>query len=157
MSNLSVHHEPAFQVIGLCTRTSNKENMTGNGPIAAIWQQFFRENTIEQIPNKIDDTLYVLYYDYASNKDGEYTFLLGIRVSSFDNIPLGMIGKQVPAEQRTTFLTPKGPLIAGIIQTWMSIWALEDEKRIYGVDYEMHDVRSQHPTEAQAEIHIGIH
>jgi len=41
----------------------------------------------EQIPNKTNANIIAAYTDYASDKDGDYTFVLGAKVNSGKEIP----------------------------------------------------------------------
>lgn len=158
MSSLNVYFEPIFHVVGIATRTSNKEAFEA-GTIGALWQQFVKENVFNKIPHKIDNTILALYYDYENGKDGYYTILIGVRVHSIKDVPKGLIIKEVPAERRKVFTTAQGSQIAVVVGTWQDIWNLESHKKLsrsYVCDYELYDDRSKDSNNAIVEIHIGI-
>jgi predicted transcriptional regulator YdeE len=160
MSNGILKAGNGFDVMGITARTSNLAEFYGSGTIGQVWQKFFAEQVLAEIPNKTDNDILALYCDYASDKDGEYTFLLGARVNNVDEIPEGMVVKHVPAGNYEVFTTQPGLLSEVVIQQWQKIWTLEDEdklnNRTYKVDYEVYDARSQDPENAVVEIYIGV-
>src|SRR5262249_49357064 len=85
--NPNLANEPGFTVIGIEARTSNAKEMTPDGVIGKQWARFVKENLAAQIPNKADAAVVALYTDYGGDKDGEYTFLLGARVTSESQVP----------------------------------------------------------------------
>lgn len=150
--------ESAFDVIGITVRCSTQEAIRNN-TIGKLWQRFFEDQIFTKIPNKIDTTLLALYYDFESDKSGEYTTLIGVRVSSIKEVPAGMVAKHVPADNREVFLTEQGPMGQVVFGTWQKIWQLEDAgklKHSYTVDYELYDERSRDLQNAQVEIHVGV-
>lgn len=154
-----IEQQKPFLVAGIAIRTSNKENMSGPGPIAHLWQRFLGENCMAQIPHKIDNALFVLYYDYENDRNGAYSFLIGARVSSGEQLPAGFVSVLVPAQQYAVFLSLPGDITQVSFATWQEIWRAEDEKTInrrYAVDYEIYDERAADPAHAQVAIHIGI-
>jgi predicted transcriptional regulator YdeE len=40
-----------------------------------------QENLAAQIPDKTDSSILAVYTDYASDQDGEYTFVIGARAA----------------------------------------------------------------------------
>ncbi len=75
-----VVEQPEFSVIGIQVRTSNAKEMTGGGAIPKQWAKFFKEGIADKIPNKVDSTIYAVYTDYASDRNGEYDFIIGMKV-----------------------------------------------------------------------------
>ncbi|MDI6438822.1 hypothetical protein FCL43_023245, partial [Enterobacter hormaechei] len=51
------------------------------------WEQFYANNVLAKIPNKINNEVYSIYTDYTSDHTGEYTTIIGAAVTSLDNIP----------------------------------------------------------------------
>lgn len=151
------NYEPAFDVIGIGIRTTNQDAAT-QGTIGMLWQQFFVESIGAAIPNKIDNNLIAVYYDFEHDRHGEYNLVIGARVSSIEEIPAGMIAVRVPAQQRIIFTSKVGLRGEVVVELWNDIWTLEDNgslNRAYSADYEIYDERSQNPQQAQVEIHIG--
>jgi len=158
--NPKLANEPGFTVIGIEARTSNAKEMTPDGVIGKQWARFVKENLAAQIPNKADAAVVALYTDYASDKDGEYTFLLGARVTSASQAPAGMAANRVPSGRYAIFASEKGPVAKVVVETWQKIWSIAKGSpggdRAYQTDYEVYDERAASPQEAQVEIHIGI-
>jgi predicted transcriptional regulator YdeE len=158
--NPEIFKEGGFTVIGISVRTSNAREMTPDGVIGKQWARFMQENLAARIPNKADPAIYAVYTDYTSDKDGEYTFILGARVSSEVQVPEGMVAQKVRAGQYAIFTSEKGPVAKVVSDTWRKIWAIPKSSpggdRAYETDYEVYGERASNPHEAQVEVHIGI-
>jgi predicted transcriptional regulator YdeE len=143
-----------FFIIGLSIRTTN-ENEQSATDIPALWNKFMSENTIENIPNKIDSSIYAVYTEYEKDYTKPYTTILGCKVSSLENIPTGMIGKTIAKETYKQF-TAKGKLADGIvIQKWIEIWNT-DLKRKYTADFEIYGEKASNPENAEVPIFIAL-
>jgi predicted transcriptional regulator YdeE len=97
-----------FSVIGIQVRTSNAKEMTGGGTIPKQWARFFAEGVAARIPNKVDTRIYAVYTGYASDRDGEYDFIIGMKVSSVSDVPPGMVAKTVPKGKYAIVCERKG-------------------------------------------------
>jgi len=158
--NPKVVEEAGFSVIGIAERTTNAKEMSGEGVIGKQWGRFMQENLLAQIPNKADSSIIAVITDYASDKDGEYTHLIGARVTSTADVPAGMVVKKVPAGKYAIFTSDKGPVARVVVGTWQRIWAQPKNApggiRAYKADYEVYDERAMDPQNAQMDIHLGI-
>ena len=158
--NPRVVDEAGFVVIGIEARTNNVQEMSTFGVIARQWQRFFRENLVAKIPNKADSSILAVYSDYASDKNGEYSFLIGTRVNSPEGVPPGMIAKRVPAGRYAIFTSRTGPVEKIVPEIWKEIWSASRSTlggdRAYIADYEVYDSRASDPKNAQVEVHVGI-
>ena len=56
----------AFKIIGISVRTTN-ENGQSSKDIPFLWNKFFEENILEQIPNKIGKDIYCVYTDFRKD------------------------------------------------------------------------------------------
>jgi predicted transcriptional regulator YdeE len=143
-----------FYIIGLSVRTTN-ENGQSLADIPALWNTFMTENTIESIPNKIDNSIYCMYTEYEKDYTKPYTTILGCKVSGLDNIPQGMIGKTIAKETYKQF-TAKGNLSEGAVyQKWIAIWN-SDLNRKYTADFEIYAEKASNPENAEVPIFIAI-
>lgn len=143
-----------FFIIGLSIRTTNENNQSATD-IPALWNKFMTENTIENIPNKIDNAIYSIYTEYEKDYTKPYTTILGCKVSSLDNIPTGMTGKTIAKETYKQF-TAKGNLADGIvIQKWIEIWNT-DLNRKYTADFEIYGEKASNPENAEVPIFIAL-
>jgi predicted transcriptional regulator YdeE len=156
---------PGFDVIGISARTSNAAERAGKGVIPALWQRFIAEDLAKKIAPDSRHTLVALYTDYASDKDGEYTVVIGIR-TRYDMpwlhdqaeiaVPAGMVKYYVPGQNYEVYVSQPGSLWEEVAKTWQQIWAEEDRGRInrsYKVDYEVYANGIESMT---AEIYVGV-
>src|ERR1700722_7657194 len=122
--NPRVVQQDGFTVVGIAVRTSNAEQMTEARPIGKQWERLFKEGVLAAIPNKSDGNIVAVYSEYASDKDGEYTYLLGARVMKAENVPAGMTVKNVPAGRYALFTSEKGPVQKVVVEMWQRVWAV---------------------------------
>jgi predicted transcriptional regulator YdeE len=153
--------QPEFSVIGIQARTSNAKEVKGGGAIPKQWDRFFKEGIADKIPNKVDSTIYAVYTNYASDYNGEYDFIVGMKVSSVPAVPLGMVVKKVPQGKYAVVASAKGPVAQVVPQAWQRIYTLDDNKqlggaRAYKADFEVYHQRSQNPQESQVDLYIGL-
>jgi len=150
---------PGFTVIGIEARTDNAKESTANGIIPKQWQKFFSEGMIGQIQNKTGSNLYAVYSDYASDHNGEYTYVVGAAVKDGTAAPTGMVVRRVSAGQYAVLTTDVGPFAKVVPAAWQRIFKLEEEgklKRAYKTDFEIYDQRAQDPQNAQIDIYVGV-
>lgn len=151
MNNVTV--EP-FKVIGIEVRTTN-ENEQAAKDIPLLWDKFMKENVLDNIPNKIDNTVYSIYTEYEKDHTKPYTTLLGCKVESLEHIPEGMVGKSFDGGDYIKFTT-KGNLAEGlVINEWVKIWNM-DLDRIFTADFEMYSEKAQNPSDAEVDILIAV-
>jgi predicted transcriptional regulator YdeE len=150
---------PGFTVIGISARTDNAKESTPDGIIPKQWQKFFSEGMPAKIPDTNGANLYAVYADYASDHNGEYTYVVGAGVKDGTAAPSGMVVKRVLAGQYAVFTTEKGPFAKVVPAAWQRIFKLEEEgklKRAYKTDFEVYDQRAQDPQNAQMDIYVGL-
>jgi predicted transcriptional regulator YdeE len=152
--------EAGFVVVGVEARTTNAREMTPDGIIGRQWQRFMAENLLAQIPNRADSSILAVYTDYASDKEGEYTYVLGARVNATKDVPPGMVAKKIPAGQYAIFTSEKGAVEKVVPSIWEKINSLPKSApggdRAYQADYEVYDERAANPRQAQVDVHVGI-
>ena len=155
VSDREIILQPGALVVGIAGRTSNAREMSGSGIIARQWERFIRENMIAQIPERIDSAVVAVYTDYASDQEGEYTFVIGARVRANEEAPAGMVAKIVPAGRYAVFVSERGPVGNVVMKTWQRIWAAGID-RAYRADYEVYDERAGDPANALVEVRVGV-
>jgi predicted transcriptional regulator YdeE len=153
--------QPEFSVIGIQARTSNAKEVTGGGAIPKQWEMFFKEGIVDKIPNKVDSTIYAVYTGYASDRDSEYDFVIGMKVSDASAVPPAMVAKKVPKGKYAVVTSAKGPVAQVVPQAWQQVYSLDDNKqlggdRAYKADFEVYDERSQNPQDSQIDIYVGV-
>jgi predicted transcriptional regulator YdeE len=150
-----------FSVIGIEARTNNAREMTNDGVIPRQWGKFFAGGILAKIPNKVDPNTYAVYTDYASDRNGDYTFFIGAKVSDTSTIPASMVAKKVQAGKFAVLVTARGPVQNVVPQAWQQIWSLEDKSQLggarsYKADFEIYDQRGRDPQDSQVNIYVGI-
>ena len=143
-----------FKVIGISIRTTNANNQSQQD-LGKLWGQFFAENIITKIPNKISSDILAIYTDYASDYTGEYTTIIGISVSTLKEIPSGLIGREFEADNFRKFVA-KGEMPSAVVNTWIDIWQRDKEfNRKYSYDFEVHGEKSKNGVNSEVEIFIA--
>jgi predicted transcriptional regulator YdeE len=143
-----------FCVIGISIRTTNENGQAGID-IPTLWNKFMTEGILQQIPNKIEDSIYCIYTEYEKDYTKPYTTILGCKVESLEIIPNGMIGKTF---EEATYVkhTAKGNLINGVVfNEWTKIWNSELD-RTYIADFEVYAEKAQNPENAEVDIFVAI-
>jgi predicted transcriptional regulator YdeE len=158
--NPRVMQQKGFTVVGIAVRTSNAEQTTPERPIGKQWERLFKEGVLAAIPNKEDGNIVALYTEYANDKDGLYTYVLGARVTKVENVPTGMVAKNVPAGRYAVFTSERGPVQKVVVEMWQKVWATPKSAlggdRAYKADYEVYDQRAQNPADSVVDLYIGI-
>lgn len=143
-----------LKIIGITVRTTNKDGQSARD-IGELWGQFYSQNLLETIPNKLSNDIYSIYTDYKSDFTDEYTTIIGLQVSSLDTIPSGLIGRQFLTETFEVF-TAKGEMPQAVMNTWLDIWQRDNElQRKYTYDFEFYGEKSQNGENSEVQIFIA--
>lgn len=149
----------AFDVIGISVRTNNSAEATGNGEIPKLWQRLFMQGILGAIPGRADDGIVAVYTDYASDADGDYTYILGAKVKTGTKPPNEMIAVTIPAGKYMQFVTAKGPGAEVVPPAWQQIYSYFQDpahpRRAFQSDYEVYADISD-PKTLQAHIFVGV-
>ena len=154
-------HEDEFSVVGIEVRTSNAKELTNDAVIGKQWQRFFQEGVLQKISNKTSENIYAVYSDYASDRNGEYSFMLGAKVQPGSVAPAGFVLKKVRAGNYAVVTSEKGPSKKVVPRAWQRVWAMEDQHelggaRAYQTDFELYDQRATDPQNAHVDLYIGL-
>jgi predicted transcriptional regulator YdeE len=158
-ANPRVEQQDGFTMVGISVRTSNAKERV-DSQIGKQWGRLMGDNLLAAIPNKADHNIVAVYTKYASDKNGEYTYVLGARVNKADEVPAGMVVQQVLPGRYAVFTSERGPVQQVVVATWKHIWEIPKDApggdRAYKTDFELYDQRAQNPADAVMEVHIGI-
>jgi predicted transcriptional regulator YdeE len=150
----------AFEVMGIEARTNNAAEAGPNGVIPKLWQRVVQQHALDGIPDRLDQNIYAVYTDYASDANRDYTLVLGAKVRPGTKTPDGMIVKTVPSGRYAVFTSDVGPVAKVVVQTWKQIWSYYQSpvngQRSYRADFEVYDQRAADPNHAQVDIYIGM-
>jgi predicted transcriptional regulator YdeE len=145
-----------FYVIGISTRTTN-ENGQSVKDIEALWSKFWGEEIQKQISNKVSDDIYAVYTNYETDFTGHYTTIVGLAVSSLENIPKGFVGITIETGVYQKFVS-KGKMPDAVFNTWLEIWGNKELnlKRAYKADFTIHGQKYYDGDEAEVETFISV-
>ncbi|HUB17561.1 MAG TPA: GyrI-like domain-containing protein [Acidobacteriaceae bacterium] len=154
-----VEDQDTFTVVGVTVRTNNAKEAGGQGQIPQLWQDAMQNGTLEQIPNKVGDSLIVVYSDYATDNTGDYNYTLGYKVSAVGKIPDGMVAKTIHAGRYAVLTSDQGPPQEVIPALWQHINSMTPQQmggaRAYQTDFETYgDVTDFNNMQMTA--HIGL-
>ena len=144
-------------LIGMEIRTNNEDEMNGLGKIENLGQRFYREG-LTKIETHVQDSIFAVYTDYESDETGWYTYFIGVKVHSLDEIPPGMKGKRIPATKYAKISTSMGKLPDVVIKKWQNIWEddLLKKKRAYTADFEVYDYSCFGAEQTEVVIYLAI-
>jgi predicted transcriptional regulator YdeE len=149
-----------FYVAGLSARTNNAAESSGQGRIPQLWAELFRSLPADSIENKVSHDIYAVYCEYESDHTGEYTYVLGYRVSSIDGLSGRLTAIRVPEGEYAVITSEEGPAMEVVPSVWRRIWALTPVElegvRAYKADFEVYDQRAQDPSRCQIDVYAGI-
>ena len=149
---------PEFLVIGLSARTTNAAEAGPNGVISKLWQRFSQgEVPTQGLALHESGEILATYTDYERDEHGPYTFTVGYRVTTLDDIPEGLSGAIVPAQIFARVMVEGDPAQA-IPATWEQIWKVfagEPYKRQFVGDVEVYSKDPDAGTRTAA-IMVGV-
>lgn len=144
-----------MKIIGITTKTTN-DNGKSAEDLGRLWERFYTENILDKIENKINSNIYSIYTDYKSDYSEEYTTMIGVEVSSLENIPDGLEGRKFPEQKFEKFFAV-GPMPNAVAETWKLIWEKDAElNRAYTYDYELYTEKSQKGDNSEVDIFIAV-
>jgi len=145
---------PPFKIIGISVESTN-ENGQAAQDLGELWGRFYSENIPGEIPNVIGDEVYSMYTDYETDYTRKYTAIIGLKVSSLEDIPDGMVGREFGGGTYTKFVA-KGTMPNAIVDTWKEIWSKDNLLgRKYTADFEVYGAQSQNGENSEVDIYIA--
>lgn len=141
-------------LVGISVRTNN-EQAQSKGDIAKLWENFFAQDIMTKIENKISNDIYCVYTNYESDHTADYTTFLGCAVSATaSDLSVGLETLIIPADKYLKFIS-EGQMPTCVLQTWLQIWGTE-YPRAYKADFDIYGVESQDPTNAKVTTYLSI-
>jgi predicted transcriptional regulator YdeE len=117
-------------------------------------ERFFKENILAKIPNKVNCNILALYTDYEGDHTKPYSWILGCEVSSLDEVPAALVGKEIPASKYAIFTT-QGAFPEGLIAAWEAVWQ-SNLPRSYTSDFEIYPSDFDPQINPQVKVYIAI-
>lgn len=144
-----------FHIVGISVRTSNTDGKS-IGDIHNLWKRFFSEEIVLSINNKVSDDVYCLYTDYDSDFMGEYTTIIGCKVSSMNKVPEGLVTKEIEASNYRVYVS-EGKISESVGETWNHIWAEgKNINRTYRADFDLYDKDASDPNNAIVKTYLSV-
>jgi predicted transcriptional regulator YdeE len=150
LETYAIDSKPSKAIIGIACRTSNQLAFQD---LPKHWEKFWRENIIDQIPNKTSSDIIALYCDYEGDYTQPYTHVIGCEVDLLTPLPEGMVAKIIPSGSYAVFQAI-GKQPEATIEKWIDIWKDPSLKRTYTGDYEVYGERFF--SDGQVDIFIAI-
>ncbi|MEO5903750.1 MAG: GyrI-like domain-containing protein [Gemmatimonadaceae bacterium] len=144
-------------IVGWEVRTTNQDEMDPHkAKIPGVWKRVYKEHLADSIPGpKEPGVLLGAYTRYQSDANGPYSLIVGTEVGDVDNVPEGMAGIVVLAQEYLIF-TASGEMPKAVVDGWGAVWkyfaADTTLKRAFTTDFERYD--SSKP--GVVEIHIAV-
>lgn len=131
-----------FTVAGREARTSNAREMSGEGVIGKMWNS--------GVP--ASSPIVAVYSEYESDKDGEYSYLLGRKMGEAETVPRELahctvLGGQYLHLQVAGSISPEA-----VMGLWRQVWEMEHVgkiERAYQTDFELYG-------EAGFDLYVGV-
>ncbi|NDW18806.1 AraC family transcriptional regulator [Dysgonomonas sp. 216] len=144
----------SFLIVGIAIRTTNKDGQSQKD-INNLWNEFMYGQIPAYIPHKVSDDVYCVYTDYDSDFTGEYTTILGFKVSSANNLPEELVVKEIPASNYQVYDT-SGKIPDCVLDIWTNIWQKPDVDRVYRADFEVYDAKAQDPENSKVSVFLSV-
>ncbi|MFT3701310.1 MAG: GyrI-like domain-containing protein [Agriterribacter sp.] len=144
-----------FIIAGLSLKTATT-NTNGQSALDCqhLWETFKNAGYAENIPDKLGDEIYGVYYKYDGDSSKPFFYFVGVRINPGANINHPISTLRVPGG---TYLkmTSKGKMPGCVTDTWKAIWK-ENYPRTYVVDFEVYDERSSNWNDAEVDVYLSI-
>ena len=152
--NKTMEYKNGFKVIGIAVETTNEEGKSAED-IGRLWHKFYEEEIPQKIPSREGEEVYSIYTDYESDYQRKYTAIIGMKVSSLDSVPSGLVGREFEGGNYLKFVA-MGKMPDAVAKTWQQIWNEDEElNRKYTADFEIYDAKSQNGEGSEVAILIA--
>ena len=116
------------------------------------------EGLLRKIASRADNNIVAVYTEYASDKDGDYTYILSAKVKPGATTTSGMVQTTVRAGRFAVFTSDKGPVQQVVLANWKRIWESPKSQpggdRLYRSHFELYDERAADPKNTEMDILI---
>lgn len=144
-----------MQIIGieLETKTSNLNGKSGID-ISKLWEQFEKDKIFPKIPNRINNEILGVYFNYDGDYTETFSYMIGCVVMDGTDAPQGMKKITIPKSKYRKFVA-RGKMPDCIGEVWRLIWGTELD-RAYTYDYEVYGEKSQNWEDAEVDVFIAV-
>ena len=145
-----------FKLIGLAleNKTTN-ENGQSSGDCGNLWYTFEYGGYKEQIPDKLTDEVFAVYFNYEGDHTKPFSYFIGCKVEKGAKAPSGMVSLSVPKGKYQKIIA-KGKMPDCIGNAWKEIWS-SDIHRNFKYDFEVYGEKSKDPNNSEIGIFLSIY
>lgn len=144
-----------FKLIGLkLDRKTKNGNGASEKDCGELWQRFEAQKIPAQIPGRISDAVYAVYFDYENKENGLFSYFIGCKVEENAQAPENLDELIVPG-QAYYKETATGKMPGCISEAWKRIWD-SGISRKFGFDFEVYDERSRNWENAEVDIYLSV-
>lgn len=154
MQTTTVVRSPML-VIGVSTKAAYRQDHSAP-EIDQLWEKFLSEDVFNKIPEKANDSIVGLYYDYEKEGDElkSFHYLLGCEVTSLAQLPPGMIAREIPSSSYAHFVV-KGKFPETLQTTWKAI-SSSTLKRLLSGDLEIYTTENGKPNYTDVTVYVSV-
>lgn len=133
---MEVKQLPELVVKGITVRTNNEQEMSEQGKIPELWQQFWRDFSIEQ---ETGELAFGVYTNYESDHTGDFDVMAGVNSTSLEASE--KVQQLIIPAGKYLMFTNQGEMPKVVIDTWQLVWQCFSQpdphyKRAYTTDFE---------------------
>ena len=144
-----------IRLIGLkLEKKTTNENGQASIDCGNLWQRFENERILEAIPNKLNNNIFAVYYDYEKDETKPYSYFIGCEADEATEVPKGLDGLLIPS-QNYVKIPVQGIMTGCVANAWKEIWASKMDRQ-FGFDFEVYDERSKDWNNAELDIFISV-
>ena len=143
-----------MSLVGMSVRTNNgNESEAATQKIAPLWQAFMKEYG-EQILGMLP--VYGVYYDYASDMDGDYSLMTAVEAGAIEAGEEGTLTPLTIEGGNYLCFSATGEMPQAVISLWQQVWDYFSRpdcpyRRQYLTDFECYG------EVGKVDIYIGVH
>lgn len=133
-------------------KTTN-QNGQSSKDCGNLWQRFEQEKIFEQIPDKLSNKVYAVYYDYDGDENQPFSYFIGCEVSD-KTVLQGLDSLDIPSQAYIKTVA-KGVMPGCITEAWKKVWGSKLPRK-FGFDFETYDERSSDWNNAEVDIFVSV-
>lgn len=147
--------KPGFKLVGLKLEHKTT-NVNGQSSVDCgnLWQKFESDKIFDLVPNKLDNEVYAVYFDYGQDETKPFSYFIGCKVRQNEAVPENLDSVEIPP-QTYQKVTAKGVMTGCITEAWRKIWDSQ-MGRTFGFDFEVYDDRSIDWNDAEVDIYLSV-
>ena len=145
----------AFKLIEL-SLGGKMTNQNGQSGIDCgnLWQKFEKGNFSERIPDRLNNEIYAVYFNYEGDYTQLFSYFIGCKVKNDTIITQGMTHMSIPSGNFTKVVA-KGKMPDCVANSWNDI-SNSNTERSYNYDYEVYGERSRDWNDAEVDIFVLV-